>query len=123
MREVTGYYDGNMVRLLEPAPRKKQKVIVTFIEEENTLEDLPVGVLAKYADPEKRLLEKGAFECAMVEKVESRTAGTQALKEALGPVGMARFMQQYDSGQGNYTEERKHELDLDMDEIDELLGL
>lgn len=47
----------------------------------------------------------------------------RALKEALGPVGMVRFMQQYDSGHGNYTEERKRELDLDMDEIDELLGL
>lgn len=68
MREVTGYYDGNAVQLLEPAPRKKQKVIVTFIEEEDTFEDLPVGVLAKYADPKKRLLEKGAFERAMVEK-------------------------------------------------------
>ncbi len=68
MREVTSYYDGNTVQLLEPAPRKKQKVIVTFVEEEDTFEDLPVGVLAKYADPEKRLLEKGAFERAMVEK-------------------------------------------------------
>lgn len=55
--------------------------------------------------------------------MEIRAAGMRALKEALGPVGMVRFMQQYDSGHGNYTEERKRELDLDMDEIDELLGL
>lgn len=68
MREVTGYYDGDIVQLLEPVPRKKQKVIVTFIEDENTFEDLPIGILARYADPEKRLLEEGAFERAMVEK-------------------------------------------------------
>lgn len=30
-------------------PRKKQKVIVTFIEDENTFEDLPIGSLARYA--------------------------------------------------------------------------
>lgn len=68
MREVTGYYDGDIVQLLEPVPRKKQKVIVTFIEDENTFEDLPIGILERYADPEKRLLEEGAFERAMVEK-------------------------------------------------------
>lgn len=55
--------------------------------------------------------------------MEIRAAGMRVLKEALGPVGMVRFMQQYDSGHGNYTEERKRELDLDMEEIDELLGL
>ena len=68
MREVTGYYNGDIVQLLEPAPKKKQKVIVTFIEDENTFEDLPIGILSRYADHEKRLLEKGAFERAMVEK-------------------------------------------------------
>ncbi len=46
MREITGYYDGNTVQLLESAPKTKQK----------------------YADPEKRLLEEGAFVRAMVEK-------------------------------------------------------
>lgn len=68
MREVTGYYDGNTVQLMEPAPRSKQKVIVTFIDDEDVLEDLPVGILSRYADPEKRLLEEGAFERAMVGK-------------------------------------------------------
>ena len=68
MREVTGYYDGDIVQLLEPEPRKKQKVIVTFIEDESTFEELPIGILSRYADPEKRLLEEGAFERAMVEK-------------------------------------------------------
>lgn len=68
MREVTGYYDGNTVQLMEPAPRTKQKVIVTFIDDEDVWEDIPIGMLSKYADPKKRLLEEGAFERAMVEK-------------------------------------------------------
>ncbi len=68
MREVTGYYDGNTVQLMEPAPKTKQKVIVTFIDDEDVLGDLPVGILSKYADSEKRKLEEGAFERAMVEK-------------------------------------------------------
>lgn len=68
MREVSGFYDGDIVQLLEPAPKKKQKVIVTFIEDENTFEDLPIGILSRYADSKKRLSEKGAFERAMMEK-------------------------------------------------------
>lgn len=68
MKEVQGYYDGNTVQLLEPAPKTKQNVIVTFIDEDSVLDDLPVGILSKYADPIKRELEKGAFERAMVEK-------------------------------------------------------
>ena len=68
MREITGYYDGNTVQLLESAPKTKQKAIVTFIDDEDVLDDLPIGILSKYADPEKRLLEEGTFERAMVEK-------------------------------------------------------
>ena len=41
---------------------------MTFTEDENTFEDLPIGILSRYADPEKRLIEKGAFERAMMEK-------------------------------------------------------
>lgn len=52
---------------------------------------------------------------------EIRMAGIQALKEALGPVGMARFMQQYDPGYGDYTKERQIEPDIDIDELDTLL--
>ena len=37
MREVTGYYDGNTVQLMEPAPKTKQKVIVTFIEDRKSV--------------------------------------------------------------------------------------
>ena len=68
MREVNGFFDGTTVKLLEPAPKKKQKVIVTFIDDNEEFEDLPVGVSAAYANPELRQLEEGAFERAMVEK-------------------------------------------------------
>ena len=68
MKEVRGYYDGNTVQLLEPAPKMKQKVIVTFIDDDNVFDELPVGILSQYADPSKRELEKGALERAMVEK-------------------------------------------------------
>jgi len=37
---------------------------------------------------------------------ELRRAGIDALAKALGPVGMARFLQQFDSGKGDYTAER-----------------
>lgn len=37
---------------------------------------------------------------------ELRRAGIDALVRALGPVGMARFLQQFDVGHGNYTADR-----------------
>jgi hypothetical protein len=37
---------------------------------------------------------------------ELRRAGIDALVKALGPVGMARFFQQFDLGHGDYTAER-----------------
>ena len=36
--------------------------------DEMIYDDLPVGILSTYAVPEKRFLEEGAFERAMVEK-------------------------------------------------------
>jgi hypothetical protein len=42
---------------------------------------------------------------------ELRRAGIDALVNALGPVGMARFLQQFDPGQGDYTSERRRILD------------
>ena len=36
-----------------------------------------------------------------------RQLGIEALTKALGPVGMVRFMRQFDMGSGNYTEERE----------------
>lgn len=55
--------------------------------------------------------------------IEIRTVGMQALKEVLGPVGMVRFMQQFDLGYGDYTKERQSETDEDFDEIDALLRM
>jgi hypothetical protein len=37
---------------------------------------------------------------------ELRRAGIDALVRALGPVGTARFLQQFDSGRGDYTADR-----------------
>ena len=53
--------------------------------------------------------------------LEVRTIGIQALREALGPVGAVRFMQQYDMRYGDYTKEKKNEPDLNLDQIDALL--
>ena len=43
-----------------------------------------------------------------------RRMGIEALTEKLGPVGMVEFIQQFDSGYGDYTKERHEWLD-DMD--------
>ena len=49
---------------------------------------------------------------------ELRRAGIDALARALGPVGMARFLQQFDPGQGEYTAERSRILlNLSVDEV------
>ncbi len=49
---------------------------------------------------------------------EIRKKGIEALAEALGPVGMIRFLQQFDIGNGNYTEERRKWLDdLTIDDV------
>jgi len=37
--------------------------------------------------------------------------GIEALIEKLGPVGMAEFLRQFDSGYGDYTKERHEWLD------------
>ena len=38
---------------------------------------------------------------------EIRTIGFEALIRELGPAGAIRFIQQYETGQGNYTRDRK----------------
>ena len=38
--------------------------------------------------------------------VTLRRAGVMALTKELGPLGMALFMRQYETGYGDYTEER-----------------
>ena len=42
---------------------------------------------------------------------EIRLAGLEALRRALGPVGMVRFLQQFDTGSGDYSTERHEWLD------------
>ena len=53
--------------------------------------------------------------------IEIRNVGIKALQEALGPVGMVKFMQQYDMGYGDYTKEKQEQPDISLDEIDVLL--
>jgi hypothetical protein len=51
----------------------------------------------------------------------NRKVGLQALKDALGPVGMVKFIQQYENGYGDYTKEKYEQSDLAIEEIDRLL--
>ena len=53
--------------------------------------------------------------------IEIRNVGIKALQEALGPVGMVKFMQQYDMGYGDYTKEKQEHPDISLDEVDMLL--
>jgi len=47
-----------------------------------------------------------------------RKLGLEVLAKALGPVGMVRFLQQFDTGAGDYTKERiKWLKDLDIEMI------
>lgn len=41
---------------------------------------------------------------------EIRHRGLEALAQALGPVGMVRFLQQFDTGRGDYTRDRQQRL-------------
>ena len=47
-----------------------------------------------------------------------REAGLKALNDALGPVGAARFMQQFEDGHGDYTKEKYDLPDESFDEIE-----
>jgi hypothetical protein len=53
--------------------------------------------------------------------IEIRKTGLQALREALGPVGMVRFIQQYENTYGDYTKEKYQQPDLTVEEIDSIL--
>lgn len=51
-----------------------------------------------------------------------RNAGMkEVLREALGPVGMVKFIQQFDLGYGDYTEEKYERPDISLAEIDAIL--
>ena len=49
-----------------------------------------------------------------------REIGLQALLQALGPVGMIRFLQQFETGHGDYTRGRFQWLSYPS--VDDLLG-
>jgi hypothetical protein len=47
-----------------------------------------------------------------------RKLGLEALSKSLGPLGMVRFLQQYETGAGDYTKERDLWLkDIDIESI------
>jgi hypothetical protein len=47
-----------------------------------------------------------------------RQQGLDALVKALGPVGMVRFLHQFDMGSGDYTQERQQWLEsLSLEDI------
>ena len=47
-----------------------------------------------------------------------RKVGLEAVAKKLGPLGMVRFLQQFETGRGDYTKERDQWLkDADMKEI------
>jgi hypothetical protein len=52
---------------------------------------------------------------------EIRQRGLEALRRELGPAGMVRFLQQFESGSGNYAKERHHWVDATS--LDELRAL
>ena len=54
---------------------------------------------------------------------EVRQKGLSALKKALGPVGMVRFIQQFDSGSGDYTKEKYEQKDFIFEELDTFLKM
>jgi hypothetical protein len=52
------------------------------------------------------MLELFKQEALIMTPVELRRQGLEALTKALGYVGMVRFLQQFDAGSGDYTQER-----------------
>ncbi|MDR3049119.1 MAG: hypothetical protein LBV16_04685 [Elusimicrobiota bacterium] len=50
-----------------------------------------------------------------------RRVDLNALRESLAVAGRVRFIQQYESGRGDYTQEKYQRKELSLSEIDELL--
>ena len=47
-----------------------------------------------------------------------RKAGLEAVAKKLGPIGMVRFLQQFETGRGDYTKERAQWLDdMELQEV------
>lgn len=54
----------------------------------------------------------------LVKESEIRRIGTEALVKALGPVGMARYLEEYDNGgTGDYTKEKYEHPDYSIGDI------
>jgi hypothetical protein len=76
MKEDDGYYDRTVVCLMKPVKKinlksskfNKTESDSTFITKDDLFNDLPIGILSVYADPQKLELEESAFEKAIVEK-------------------------------------------------------
>ncbi len=57
----------------------------------------------------------------LLKESEIRRVGTQALLAALGPVGMARYLEEYDhGGTGDYTEEKYAQPDFSVEDVLEM---
>jgi hypothetical protein len=46
------------------------------------------------------------IDASKLTQAQIRQLGIEALTKALGPAGMARFMQQFEMGSGDYTRDR-----------------
>ncbi|MEH2293021.1 hypothetical protein [Nostoc sp.] len=58
------------------------------------------------------------IDVSKLSQAEIRRLGIEALTKALGPAGMARFMQQFEMGSGDYTRDRDQILrDITLEEI------
>lgn len=54
----------------------------------------------------------------VIKTSEIRRLGTEALIKALGPVGMARYLEEYDNGgKGDYTKEKYEQPDYSIEDI------
>ena len=53
--------------------------------------------------------------------LDIRSAVTKVLIDALGPVGVARFIQQLENGYGDYTKEKYEQPEPSFEELDEEL--
>ncbi len=54
---------------------------------------------------------------------EIRRRGLEALRRELGPAGMVRFLQQFETGSGNYAKDRHDWVDaMSLDDLRALAG-
>lgn len=54
----------------------------------------------------------------LMKNSEIKRIGTEALLKTLGPIGMARYLEEYDDGgSGDYTKEKYQQPDYSIEEI------